>query len=158
MNSALFEMAKPEGEFRYYQIVTQPLFEMIRGQMGGLVTGNVTGKPLYSHYDSVALAVLQKTMDHFTQMYQGFNLDENELVFPRQYARNLLPDDEADLITAGTWFFATALSELIPENRTLEYPILYRVTDAGNLIVGIDTRDLINESGNDPLLRAQQRV
>lgn len=158
MNSALFEMAKPEGEFRYYQIVTQPLFEMIRGQMGALVTGSVTGKPLYSHYNCVALAILQKTMDHFTQMYQGFNLDENELVFPRHYACHLLPDDEEDLITAGTWFFATALLELIPEHRTLEHPILYRVTDAGNLILGIDTRDLNNETGNDPLLQAQPRL
>lgn len=157
MNSALFEMAKPDGEFRYYQIVTQPLFEKIRGQVGHLVTGSVTGVTLYSHYNCVALAVLQKTIDHFTRMYQGFNLDENELVFPRHYARNLLPDDEHDLITEGTWYFATAFLELVP-NTGIDHPILYRVTDAGNLIVGIDTRDLINESGDDPLLQAEPRV
>lgn len=143
MKSFHYDLAKPQGEFRYYQIDVQWLLKEIRSQVGYLVTGSITGKSVTEHYDEVALGVLQKAIDECLVFNRGFELEESPNVFPRRQAdKYLLPDDRNELVIDAVAHLSRLIT--LPSPYTaFSHPVVYRVLPNGNLLVGIDKRDLL---------------
>lgn len=109
----------------------------MRAQVGGLTTGNVSGN---DKYNLIAWGVVQSVVDYYTYCHRGFDLDDK--AFNVRLARyHLLPEDLSDLTADGAWWLGTELTHLLGKT-TLDHPFLFRVLSNGDLLIGIDERDL----------------
>lgn len=126
----------PPGKHHYFTIDLQPLYKKIRSQVGGLSTGPTSVKAL----NSLTNSVIQHVVNEFSANNKGFQLDD--LGFNIHEAkRSLLNDDLLDLIdTNSYWLYTEVLKET--DKSFLEFPFTYRLLPTGDLMVGVDQRDL----------------
>lgn len=109
----------------------------MRQQVGGLTTGRVSGN---AKYNQIAWGVVQSVLDYYTCCNRGFDLDDK--AFGTRLARyHLLPDDLSDLTADGAWWLNSEINQLL-DKTSLDHPFLFRVLSNGDLLIGIDERDL----------------
>ena len=83
---------------------------------------------------------MQTGLDYFTLCNRGFDL--GELTWGTRLARyHLLPDDLSELAQDIAAQIGGEVLKLI-DKTVLEHPFLFRVISNGDLLIGIDVRDL----------------
>lgn len=91
----------------------------------------------------MALGVLQKAIDECLVFNRGFELEESPKAFQRYRAdKYLLPDDRNELVIDAVAHLSRLIT--LPSPYTaFSHPVVYRVLPNGNLLIGIDKRDLL---------------
>lgn len=83
---------------------------------------------------------MQTGLDYFTACNGAFDLGDT--TFGTRLARYyLLPDDLSELTQDVACMINNEVAKLIP-NTSLKHPFLFRVLSNGDLLIGIDERDL----------------
>lgn len=101
------------------------------------MTGIISGE---SNFQKLALSITQLAIDDFTTCNQGFDIG-NHTFGIRLALAHLLPEDRYELTTDGSsWICREVLK--VTSKTCLEYPFLFKVLSTGDLLIGIDDRDL----------------
>jgi hypothetical protein len=143
MNSLKLLNAGVYGELRYFQIETQSLLRPLLQEVSGLSTGTPPGFKLYKE---MAYGLLEMGITEFA-IYKGRPLEAPRfnMALARKYT--LLADREPVIEDIAHALHLQVLSLI--DKTYLEYPFAYRVLVNGNILVGIDVRDLEKVSAEE---------
>ena len=101
------------------------------------MTGNVSGE---ADYQAIALGLVQLALNDFTANHRGYDLGNTTYRF-NAAKRQLLHDDQEQLIIDGSSWISRQVLAITPKT-SLDHPFMFRVIANGDLLIGIDERDL----------------
>lgn len=101
------------------------------------MTGVVSGE---AEYQTIALGLVQLALNDFTANHRGHDLGTTTYRF-NAAKRHLFHDDQEQLIVDGSSWISRQVMAITPKT-SLDYPIIFRVIANGDLLIGIDERDL----------------
>lgn len=101
------------------------------------MVGKISGE---TSLNKVSLAIVQLAIHDFTSLNRGYDLGESMFdIHPAR--RHLLFDDRDELtVDASSWIHTQVMQ--VTKKTILEHPFMFRVLPTGDLLVGIDERDL----------------
>jgi len=145
MRSLDLYLGKVSSELQYYQIEARDLYEKIRSEISGLVCGNL---PIH-RYNELALGMFEATVEAAFVCHRGLRLDERRYNISMA-ATYLLGADYDDIMQDGIADISRKILMILPK-VDLEYRCAWQMLASLNLVVGIDSRDLIPLPEEPPL-------
>lgn len=153
MNSLTRLNANLSDGLRYFQIDLQGLLSTLRVEASGIATGIPAE---FKRYDEMAYGLLEMAIDGFG-VQLGYRVDE-----PRYNQRMTryytLFDDLSEILQDATSTIHWAVMQAT-DKTVLEHRFSYQILVNGNLLVGLDPRDLVKmEIDNfvDPMLDIEE--
>lgn len=101
------------------------------------MTGYVSGE---TDYQVITLGLVQLVVDDYMANHRGFDLGSTTYR-TYQTRKQLFAEDRDPLVVDGSSWISQQVAYLTPKTR-LDYPVMYRMLANGDLLIGIDERDL----------------